>query len=245
MHRQGDNANVKLRTYSTSDCSSLSRTIAEQRTRRWSFILSVFHLPLLWMVFRVSTGTRKSFRGATGITFLGLPSHANCTWNRALYGNHSQCFVVALLFHVSIKHVTMIRVLTPFRPPLAGLALLCVCVLVLGIRLAAGFARQTGDLRSLSRVDLKVIALTYMLERQETGAAHLRTKPSRPVTIRERCMFLLLHVLLLCFHGLAATMRREHYSKAMFYLFYHTKRSYLRLQIIPTGRGCVASVELK
>ncbi len=46
---------------------------------------------------------------------------------------------------------------------------------------AASFARQTGDLRSLSRVDLRVIALTYMLERQETGASHLRTAPVRAV----------------------------------------------------------------
>lgn len=48
-------------------------------------------------------------------------------------------------------------------------------------RAASSFARQTGDLRSLSRVDLRVIALTYMLERQETGASHLRTTPVRPV----------------------------------------------------------------
>ncbi|CAN0490197.1 unnamed protein product, partial [Ectocarpus sp. 8 AP-2014] len=47
---------------------------------------------------------------------------------------------------------------------------------------AASFARQTGDLRSLSRVDLKVIALAYMLEKQETGAGHLRTAPIRPGT---------------------------------------------------------------
>ncbi|CAM9508932.1 unnamed protein product, partial [Hapterophycus canaliculatus] len=49
------------------------------------------------------------------------------------------------------------------------------------LKFAASFARQTGDLRSLSRVDLRVIALTYMLERQETGAAHLRTSPVRAV----------------------------------------------------------------
>ncbi|CAM9362144.1 unnamed protein product [Ectocarpus sp. 13 AM-2016] len=47
------------------------------------------------------------------------------------------------------------------------------------MKFAASFARQTGDLRSLSRVDLKVIALAYMLERQETGAGHLRTAPIR------------------------------------------------------------------
>ena len=50
------------------------------------------------------------------------------------------------------------------------------------ILLATGFARQTGDLRSLSRVDLRVIALTYMLERQETGGSHLRTAPVRTVS---------------------------------------------------------------
>ncbi|CBN76614.1 conserved unknown protein [Ectocarpus siliculosus] len=50
------------------------------------------------------------------------------------------------------------------------------------MKFAASFARQTGDLRSLSRVDLKVIALAYMLERQETGAGHLRTAPIRPGT---------------------------------------------------------------
>lgn len=45
----------------------------------------------------------------------------------------------------------------------------------------AGFARQTGDLGALSRVDIRVIALTYMLERQETGGSHLRAAPVRPV----------------------------------------------------------------
>ncbi|CAM9129133.1 unnamed protein product [Ectocarpus sp. 12 AP-2014] len=50
------------------------------------------------------------------------------------------------------------------------------------MKFAASFARQTGDLRSLSRVDLKVIALAFMLERQETGAGHLRTAPIRPGT---------------------------------------------------------------
>ncbi|CAM9780980.1 unnamed protein product, partial [Scytosiphon promiscuus] len=50
------------------------------------------------------------------------------------------------------------------------------------MKFAASFARQTGDLRSLSRVDLRVIALTYMLERQETGASHLRTAPVRAGT---------------------------------------------------------------
>eukprot|EP00252_Welwitschia_mirabilis_P024946 TRINITY_DN7622_c0_g1_i1.p1 TRINITY_DN7622_c0_g1~~TRINITY_DN7622_c0_g1_i1.p1 ORF type:complete len:582 (-),score=94.53 TRINITY_DN7622_c0_g1_i1:121-1866(-) len=39
------------------------------------------------------------------------------------------------------------------------------------------FARATGDLHSLSSVDLKVLALTYTLEVQAHGTAHLRTRP--------------------------------------------------------------------
>ena len=36
------------------------------------------------------------------------------------------------------------------------------------------FARKTGDFRSLSVVDLKVLALTYQMEKELNGAAHLR-----------------------------------------------------------------------
>jgi rRNA maturation endonuclease Nob1 len=43
---------------------------------------------------------------------------------------------------------------------------------------AVGFARKTGDLRSLSRVDLSVIALTYQLEKEVTGAAHINAEPT-------------------------------------------------------------------
>ncbi|KAJ1455049.1 Nin one binding Zn-ribbon like-domain-containing protein [Pelagophyceae sp. CCMP2097] len=40
------------------------------------------------------------------------------------------------------------------------------------------FARKTGDLRALSIVDLKVLALTYMVEVEEAGeSGHLRTAP--------------------------------------------------------------------
>lgn len=48
----------------------------------------------------------------------------------------------------------------------------------------AGFARKTGDLRSLSKVDLQVIALTYELEKQETGAAHINAAPVVQQTAR-------------------------------------------------------------
>ncbi|XAR68205.1 hypothetical protein NMG60_11003256 [Bertholletia excelsa] len=39
------------------------------------------------------------------------------------------------------------------------------------------FARETGDLQTLSDVDLKLIALTYMLEAQIHGTKHLRDSP--------------------------------------------------------------------
>tara|TARA_A100001015_G_C15029978_1_gene732660 strand:+ start:1008 stop:3491 length:2484 start_codon:yes stop_codon:yes gene_type:complete len=41
------------------------------------------------------------------------------------------------------------------------------------------FAKLTGDFGFLSLTDLKVLALTYMLERQESGDNHLRSKPKK------------------------------------------------------------------
>ena len=45
------------------------------------------------------------------------------------------------------------------------------------------FTRQTGDFAFLSLTDLKVLALAYMLEVEENGADHLRTKPKTSQTI--------------------------------------------------------------
>jgi RNA-binding protein NOB1 len=39
------------------------------------------------------------------------------------------------------------------------------------------FAKKTGDFRELSRTDLLVLALVYMLEKETCGTAHLRTEP--------------------------------------------------------------------
>ena len=39
------------------------------------------------------------------------------------------------------------------------------------------FSKKTGDFRGLSVPDLKVLALTYMFEKEEVGTDHLRTKP--------------------------------------------------------------------
>lgn len=39
------------------------------------------------------------------------------------------------------------------------------------------FSKKTGDYASLSATDIKVIALTYRLEKEKVGTDHLRTDP--------------------------------------------------------------------
>jgi len=43
------------------------------------------------------------------------------------------------------------------------------------------FARKTGDLRSLSATDIRVIALAYTLEKELIGTDHIRTEPTNKV----------------------------------------------------------------
>lgn len=45
------------------------------------------------------------------------------------------------------------------------------------------FAKKTGDYISLSATDIKIIALTYQLEKEKVGINHLRTEPIIPQTI--------------------------------------------------------------
>ncbi|KAG4075751.1 hypothetical protein HA402_003577 [Bradysia odoriphaga] len=45
------------------------------------------------------------------------------------------------------------------------------------VRHVIEFAKKTGDYLSLSSADIKVIALTYQLEKELVGATHLRTEP--------------------------------------------------------------------
>ena len=45
------------------------------------------------------------------------------------------------------------------------------------------FAKQTGDYGFLSVTDLKVLALTYDLEKQYNGVEHLNKEPSRKVCL--------------------------------------------------------------
>ncbi|GJN18793.1 hypothetical protein PR202_gb05993 [Eleusine coracana subsp. coracana] len=46
-----------------------------------------------------------------------------------------------------------------------------------GARRVAKFAKETGDLQTLSDVDIKIIALAYMLEAEVYGTDHLREHP--------------------------------------------------------------------
>lgn len=45
------------------------------------------------------------------------------------------------------------------------------------VRHVIEFAKKTGDYLSLSSADIKVIALTYQLEKELVGVTHLRTEP--------------------------------------------------------------------
>lgn len=46
-----------------------------------------------------------------------------------------------------------------------------------------GIAKKTGDFASLSLVDLKVLALTYQLEKEHVGTEHLRDEPKPAKTV--------------------------------------------------------------
>ncbi|KAF0934374.1 hypothetical protein E2562_025003 [Oryza meyeriana var. granulata] len=48
------------------------------------------------------------------------------------------------------------------------------------VKKAVKFARETGDLQTLSDVDIKIIALAYMLEAEIHGTNHLREHPPPP-----------------------------------------------------------------
>ena len=45
------------------------------------------------------------------------------------------------------------------------------------------FARKTGDLRSLSTTDIRVVALVYTLEKEFIGTDHIRTEPTNKVPV--------------------------------------------------------------
>lgn len=45
------------------------------------------------------------------------------------------------------------------------------------VKIVTDFSKKTGDYPSLSATDIKVIALTYQLEKENVGIRHLRTEP--------------------------------------------------------------------
>ncbi|KAK6293983.1 hypothetical protein J4Q44_G00348130 [Coregonus suidteri] len=51
------------------------------------------------------------------------------------------------------------------------------------IRLVTEFSKKTGDYPSLSATDLKVLALTYQLERENVGTDHLKKEPEVKVRV--------------------------------------------------------------
>ncbi|CAD0202067.1 unnamed protein product [Chrysodeixis includens] len=46
------------------------------------------------------------------------------------------------------------------------------------IKFITEFSKKTGDYRSLSATDIKVMALTYQLEKEKVGTDHLKTEPT-------------------------------------------------------------------
>lgn len=50
------------------------------------------------------------------------------------------------------------------------------------------FSKKTGDYPSLSATDIKVIALTYQLEKEKVGSDHLKLAPQaqRTITFQNR-----------------------------------------------------------
>jgi RNA-binding protein NOB1 len=43
------------------------------------------------------------------------------------------------------------------------------------------FSKKTGDYKSLSAVDIQVIALTFQLEKENVGTNHIKTVPDNKV----------------------------------------------------------------
>ncbi|XP_076848719.1 RNA-binding protein NOB1 [Brachyhypopomus gauderio] len=52
------------------------------------------------------------------------------------------------------------------------------------VRFVTEFSKKTGDYPSLSATDIKVLALTYQLELENVGAAHLKKEPAVQVEVR-------------------------------------------------------------
>uniref|UniRef100_A0A2P2K0X9 RNA-binding protein nob1 n=1 Tax=Rhizophora mucronata TaxID=61149 RepID=A0A2P2K0X9_RHIMU len=88
------------------------------------------------------------------------------------------------LHHLADKFVTVPEVLAEIRDPVSRHRLAIIPFTIdsmeptsEALNKVIKFARATGDLQTLSAVDLKLIALTYTLEAQIHGTKHLRDAP--------------------------------------------------------------------
>ncbi|KAL8064225.1 hypothetical protein ABFX02_01G076400 [Erythranthe guttata] len=88
------------------------------------------------------------------------------------------------LIHSADRFVSVAEVITEIRDPTSrhSLNLLPFTVDTLeptpdSLKKVVSFAKATGDLQTLSDVDLKLLALTYTLEAQIHGTQHLRDNP--------------------------------------------------------------------
>ncbi|KOB66530.1 RNA-binding protein NOB1 [Operophtera brumata] len=52
------------------------------------------------------------------------------------------------------------------------------------VKFITEFSKKTGDYTSLSATDIKVMALTYQLEKEKIGTAHLKTEPTLQKTVK-------------------------------------------------------------
>lgn len=52
------------------------------------------------------------------------------------------------------------------------------------IKFVTEFSKKTGDYRSLSATDIKVMALTYQLEKEKLGTDHLKTEPTKQKIVK-------------------------------------------------------------
>lgn len=52
------------------------------------------------------------------------------------------------------------------------------------VKIISEFAKKTGDYMSLSATDIKVMALTYQLEKEKVGVQHLKTEPVMQKTMK-------------------------------------------------------------
>lgn len=52
------------------------------------------------------------------------------------------------------------------------------------IKFVTDFSKKTGDYTSLSATDIKVMALTYQLEKEKIGIEHLKTEPTMQKTVK-------------------------------------------------------------